>query len=78
MATARTEEERAMAREHGKAKEAEAKMELHDDKARHAGHKQDSKLAHHLNPLHTHGTTTTTTGGVSEYPAGGHPPGYIP
>lgn len=75
MATARTGEERAMAHEHEKAKEAQAKMELHEDKAQHAGHKQDSKLTHHLNPLHTHGTAG---GGISQNPAGGYPPGYIP
>ncbi|KAL9668386.1 hypothetical protein QQ045_002767 [Rhodiola kirilowii] len=65
MATTRTGDERAMAHEHEKAKEAQAEMELHDDKAQHAGHKQDSKLTHSLNSLHTHGVA----GGISQNPA---------
>lgn len=44
MATARTAEERAIAHERRKAKEAEAKMELHEEKVMHAGQKLDSKI----------------------------------
>ncbi|KAL9669507.1 hypothetical protein QQ045_007054 [Rhodiola kirilowii] len=44
---ARTKEEKVMAHERRKAKEAQAKMELHQEKARHAANKQNSKLPHH-------------------------------
>ncbi|KAJ8557921.1 hypothetical protein K7X08_004687 [Anisodus acutangulus] len=43
---ARTKEERTIAEEVRKAKEAEAKMELHQAKARHAAEKLQSKQAH--------------------------------
>ena len=50
-ATARTEEEKVIAHERAKAKEAKAKMELHEDKARHAAEKLSSKHSHHVPPL---------------------------
>ncbi|CAJ1943117.1 unnamed protein product [Sphenostylis stenocarpa] len=54
-ATARTEEEKAIAHERAKANEAKAKMELHEAKARHAaeklGTKQSHYYDHHEHPL---------------------------
>ncbi|CAN4097823.1 unnamed protein product [Withania somnifera] len=59
-AVARTKEERTIAEEVRKAKEAEAKMELHQAKARHAAEKLQSKQAHLGgvvgHPHHHHGT----------------------
>ncbi|XP_060179251.1 late embryogenesis abundant protein 6-like [Lycium barbarum] len=58
-AYARTREEKTIAEEVRKAKEAEAKMELHQAKARHAAEKLESKQAH-LGGLvgpHHHGPT---------------------
>ncbi|CAM8982966.1 unnamed protein product [Rhodiola kirilowii] len=88
MTTAMTSEERAIAHERRKAKEAQAKMELHEEKALHAGEKLDSKLTHHhhtVNPQHSHGTTTAGMGttpvmGAPAAPSkcplgGGYPPG---
>ncbi|XP_059318721.1 late embryogenesis abundant protein 6-like [Lycium ferocissimum] len=46
-AGARTKEEKDMAEERRKAKEAEAKMELHESKAGNAGEKLEGKHAHH-------------------------------
>ncbi|MCD7450401.1 hypothetical protein HAX54_006034 [Datura stramonium] len=57
-AAARTKEEKTIAEEVRKAKEAEAKMELHQAKARHAAEKLQSKQAHLggiLGPRHHHG-----------------------
>ncbi|GMH09224.1 hypothetical protein Nepgr_011064 [Nepenthes gracilis] len=45
--TARTEEERDIAHQMRKAKEAEAKTELHREKARHAAEKLEAKQSHH-------------------------------
>lgn len=42
-ATARTHEEKEVAKERRKAKEAQAKMELHQAKARHAAEKSSAK-----------------------------------
>lgn len=60
-ATARTQEEKAIAHELAKAKEAKAKMELHEAKAKHAAEKLGTKQSHyygHDPPLvgtaHTH------------------------
>ncbi|KAF7809991.1 seed maturation protein [Senna tora] len=47
-ATARTGEEKVIAHERAKAKEAKAKMELHEAKARHAAEKQTGKQSHLL------------------------------
>ncbi|GAB4857814.1 hypothetical protein Ancab_015720 [Ancistrocladus abbreviatus] len=47
-ATARTEEEKEIAHQMRKAKEAEAMAELHAEKARHAAEKLEAKQAHHL------------------------------
>lgn len=47
-AAARTEEEKKVAEERRKAKEAEAKMELHAEKAKHAAEKLSrNKYVHH-------------------------------
>lgn len=64
-AGARTKEENDIAEERRKAKEAEAKMELHESKAAHAGEKLQGKHAHH----HVHGGPTPTT---ATNPLGGH------
>ncbi|KAM7525409.1 hypothetical protein LguiA_015311 [Lonicera macranthoides] len=86
-ATARTKEEEAIIHERRKAKEAEAKMHLHDEKAQHAAEKLGTKQSHHLyghhgavgGDGHQHhipgvGTAAPTTGAT--YPPGGHLPGY--
>lgn len=86
-ATARTKEEAAIIQERRKAKEAEAKMHLHDEKAQHAAEKLYAKQSHHLyghrdavggDGQHHHipgvGTAAPTTGAT--YPPGGHLPGY--
>ncbi|XP_050235056.1 late embryogenesis abundant protein 18 [Mercurialis annua] len=85
-ATARTHEQKKIAKERRKAKEAQAKMELHQAKAKHAA----DKLRHHHLPVvgtqygYTQppaanrpvGTTATMAGtAVPTYPLGGHPPG---
>lgn len=86
-ATSRTKEEKTIAHERRKAKEAEAKMKLHEAKAEHA----DEKLhGHHLHPhhepvvgAHGHGhnhhqpvgTAVPTTGvPAPNYPLGGQFP----
>ncbi|XP_054809939.1 late embryogenesis abundant protein 6-like isoform X3 [Prosopis cineraria] len=60
---ARTEEEKIIAHERAKAKESQAKMELHEAKARHAAEKlsakQPSQFSHHdpsFVGAHQHGT----------------------
>ncbi|KAJ7952671.1 Seed maturation protein [Quillaja saponaria] len=45
-ATAITEEEKVIAHERRKVKEAKAKMELHEDKAQHAAEKLNTKHSH--------------------------------
>ena len=45
-AAAKTEEERKIAEERKKAKEAQAKMELHQQKAKHAAEKLNNKYHH--------------------------------
>ncbi|XP_015078859.1 late embryogenesis abundant protein 6-like [Solanum pennellii] len=88
-AVARTREEKRIAEEVRKAKEAEAKMELHQAKARHAAETLQSKQSHLIGP-HGHGhhhhavggqqnpvvgSTIPTTGTVAPtYPLGGYPP----
>lgn len=47
-AAARTEEEKVLAHERAKAKEAKAKMELHEAKARHAAEKISTKQPYHF------------------------------
>ncbi|CAN1256736.1 Late embryogenesis abundant protein 6 [Linum perenne] len=61
-ATAATSEEREIAKERRKAKEAKAKMELHEAKARHAAQKLNSRN-------HRYGATTA---GVHNPVVGGH------
>nr|ABB72407.1 seed maturation protein [Glycine latifolia] len=76
-ATARTKEERVIAHERAKAKEAEAKMKLHEAKARHAAEKLSTNQSHYAlhhghNPLLV-GTTET------HYQQGHHQPlGAVP
>ncbi|TKY55563.1 seed maturation protein [Spatholobus suberectus] len=87
-ATARTEEGKVIAHERAKAKEAEAKMELHEAKARHAAEKLSTKQSHYYG-LHNHeppvvGTQTQYQQGhqplgavpmpAATYPLGGNPP----
>ncbi|KAH0662390.1 hypothetical protein KY284_027321 [Solanum tuberosum] len=58
-AVARTREEKRIAEEVRKAKEAEAKMELHQAKARHAAETLQSKQSHLIGRHgHHHGTHT--------------------
>ncbi|XP_059302479.1 late embryogenesis abundant protein 6-like [Lycium ferocissimum] len=91
-AYARTREEKTIAEEVRKAKEAEAKMELHQAKARHAAEKLQSKQAHlggivgphHHGPpvggqghhINPVGTTVTTSGTGIVAPT--YPPGGYP
>ncbi|XP_057478931.1 late embryogenesis abundant protein 6-like [Actinidia eriantha] len=78
-ATARTKEEKERAHECRKAKEAEAKMKLHEAKAEHAAEKLHS---HHIYGVETHGPQPIVTAApvpgttVPTYPLGGHPPGH--
>ncbi|EEF42438.1 conserved hypothetical protein [Ricinus communis] len=89
-AAARTPEQKQIAKERRKAREAQAKMELHQAKAKHAA----QKSRHHHpptvgtqygptqpvvgtqvnNPVGSTATMAGTT--VPSYPLGGHPPGY--
>lgn len=69
-ATARTSEEKQMARERRKAKEAQAEMELHQAKSRHAAKKLAGKQAQSYGYVHKapancgayYGTTQQVTG----------------
>ncbi|KAK7386324.1 hypothetical protein VNO78_26480 [Psophocarpus tetragonolobus] len=80
-ATARTEEEKVIAHELGKAKEAKAKMELHEAKARHAAEKLSTKQSHyyglHHKPPPVAATQTRPVGTVpmtgATYPLGNPP-----
>nr|ABB72363.1 seed maturation protein [Glycine canescens] len=78
-ATARTEEERVIAHEHAKAKEAEAKMELHEAKARHAAEKLSANQSHyglhhdHNNPPLVGTTQTHYQQGHQHQPLGAVP-----
>ncbi|KAI9176378.1 hypothetical protein LWI28_002069 [Acer negundo] len=71
-AAARTEEEKEIAHHLRKAKEAQAKMELHNSKAQHAADKLRAKQSQ---PHHTMlGTVPPQTGtAVPSYPLGGNP-----
>lgn len=51
-ATARTKEEKVIAHERAKAKEAKAKMELHEAKARHAAEKLSADHPHNYRNHH--------------------------
>ncbi|KAI3453921.1 hypothetical protein Pfo_010584 [Paulownia fortunei] len=85
VAVARTEVEKEIAHERRKAKEAEAKMKMHEAKAQHleeklygkhhglCGHHQHGHQGHH-EPV---GAAIPPTGAVAPtYPLGGHPPGW--
>ncbi|KAK0590836.1 hypothetical protein LWI29_032314 [Acer saccharum] len=79
-AAARTEEEKEIAHQLRKAKEAQAKMELHHSKAQHAADKLRAKQSHLVTqtqpqPQHTPlGTVAPHTGtAVPSYPLGGNP-----
>lgn len=86
-AAARTKEEKEIAVERRKAKEAEAKMNLHEAKARHAAEKQQAVQAH-LYPAagrhHHHGGDPVVGGQVGHHepvgtvvpPTGTVMPGY--
>nr|GEZ01961.1 late embryogenesis abundant protein 18 [Tanacetum cinerariifolium]GEZ04627.1 late embryogenesis abundant protein 18 [Tanacetum cinerariifolium] len=66
-ATARTPEEREIAHQRRKAKEAEAKMNMHVEKADHAAEKQQGKhhiLGHSSVPGGYSGVPVAQTGGV--------------
>lgn len=65
-ATARTKEEKEIAHERAKAKEAKAKMELHEAKARHASEKLAAKQAHHVVGSHQHGMMNQPAGYVAD------------
>lgn len=67
-ARARTKEEEVIAHERAKAKEAKAKMELHDAKAKHAAEKLSTKQAHYYGTQQPH----------VEYYEGNQPFGSIP
>ena len=75
-ATARTKEEKDMAHEKMKAKEAEAKMNLHEAKSEHAADKLHG--AHHLpGQPHAHHNQPLGTGvAAPTHPLAGHPPGH--
>ncbi|XP_028754284.1 late embryogenesis abundant protein 6-like [Neltuma alba] len=80
-ATARTEEEKVIAHERAKAKEAQAKMELHEAKGRHASEKLSAKQPHHLvghhDPslvgAHQHGMNQPGYGAAPAVPENSHP-----
>lgn len=84
-AAARTEEEKKIAEERRKAKEAQAKMELHQAKAKHAAEKVESKYhhVHHQPTVGTHGhqpvgaAAPVAGATVPTYPLGGHRPGHM-
>lgn len=76
---ARTEEEKVVAHERAKAKEAKAKMELHEAKARHAAEKLNTKQYHlHEPPLvgsqQPHGKVPMPGNTHPNYPLGGNLP----
>ncbi|KAL2544428.1 Late embryogenesis abundant protein [Forsythia ovata] len=80
---ARTKEDKTISHERRKAKEAEAKMKLHEAKAEHAAEKVHGKhLHHHEQVVGTHrhhhqpiGTAVPTTGvPAPTYPLGGQFP----
>lgn len=73
-ATARTKEEKEIAKEVRKVKEAEAKADLHADKARHAAQKLESKQAGHHYHIPGTGIVTGTGQHVSSGTATGHHP----
>lgn len=68
-ATARTEEEKVIAHERAKAKEAKAEMELHEAKARHAAEKLNSK--HHGHGHQPLGTVPMPGATNPSYPLAG-------
>ncbi|KAK4260256.1 hypothetical protein QN277_003398 [Acacia crassicarpa] len=72
-ATARTEEEKLIAHERAKAKKAQAKMELHEAKARHAAEKLGAKIPHHLVGAHQHGMNHPGYG-AAPVPENSYPP----
>ncbi|KAJ7011213.1 hypothetical protein D5086_001297 [Populus alba] len=89
LTTARTAGDKELARERRKVKGAQAKMELHQAKAKHAAEKLSSKHHHHQLPVAgtqpvvgTHANQPVGTGGTMPgttapaYPLGGHPPGH--
>ncbi|KDP29011.1 hypothetical protein JCGZ_19500 [Jatropha curcas] len=60
-ASARTHEQKQIAKERRKAKEAQAKMKLHQEKAKHAAEKLSGRRAHHLSgATHTNHHYPTT------------------
>lgn len=80
---ARTKEEKKIAEEVRKAKEAEAEMILHQTHAENAAEKLRGKHAHHTVLGHHHhhhqpiGTAVPTTGiPAPSYPLGSNPPGH--
>lgn len=84
-ATARTHDEKKIAKERRKAKEARAKMELHQAKARHAAEKSSAKWTYHLptvgadhhHHLHLHlHQSPRTVGGYANQPVGASVPAY--
>lgn len=76
---ARTEEEKVIAHERAKAKEAKAKMELHEAKARHAAEKLSAKQSHlpvgvhHQQPPPMVGTQYNYQGQAGQQPLGSVP-----
>ncbi|XP_076920673.1 late embryogenesis abundant protein 18-like [Bidens hawaiensis] len=66
-ATARTQEEKDIAHQRRKAKEAEAKMNMHMEKAEHAAEKLHGKHDHVLGPEH-HNTLAGLYGGYPQTP----------
>nr|XP_043630811.1 late embryogenesis abundant protein 18 [Erigeron canadensis] len=70
-ATARTEEEKEIAHQRRKAKEAEAKMNLHVEKAEHAAEKLHGK--HHVLGHDVYGGQTTVGAGTTAVPGTVHP-----
>lgn len=78
---ARTKEEKVIAHERAKAKEAKAKMELHEAKARHAAEKLSTKQSHyygHQPPMVGNqplGTVPKTGATFPTYPHAGNLPG---
>ncbi|KAK7330891.1 hypothetical protein VNO77_25097 [Canavalia gladiata] len=83
-ATARTEEEKAIVHERAKAKEAKAKMELHEAKARHAAEKLSNKQSHYYG-LHEHESPVVgaqqqppLVGNQTQYQQGHHSLGAVP
>ncbi|KAM7254143.1 hypothetical protein ACFE04_031825 [Oxalis oulophora] len=71
IATARTKEEREMVHEHKKAKEGQAKMELHQEKAQHAQDKLSAKHGHYDNHHHHHAGQVPVVGNEPAYGVGG-------